>query len=182
MEASLVLEAAPGPAPARISRRIAALDDLVFLEHDELRLLYESAQVPALSDLEGPLRGRMLAVPALPDVVTALPRAWARTGTFPWRGKTFSPRSAHAGEGINRVGSDRISLFRFTTAITPSRHDGRPALELDYDHRGNPRFIRRIEDEVRTIAPGLWLGQAWLRTSATKKHFVLWFALTSAKR
>jgi hypothetical protein len=79
------------------------------------------------------------------------------------------------------VGSDRVSLFRFTTAITPSRHDGKPALELDYDHAGNPRFIRMIEDEVRTIAPGLWLGQAWLRTQS-KKHFVLWFALTSAKR
>lgn len=168
-------------SPARITRHIRALDDLVFLEHEELRLLYESAEAPALADLDGPLRGRMLAVPALPDVVTALPRAWARTQSFPWRGKTFSPRSSEAGDGMNRVVSDRVSLFRFTTAITPSRHDAAPALELDYDHPGNPRFIRMIEDEVRTIAPGLWLGQAWLRVGKTK-HFVLWFALTSARR
>lgn len=181
MDATLVLEPATPHAPPRITRRVARLDDLVFLEHDELRLLYEGAPAPGIADLDGPLRGRMLAVPALPDVVTALPRAWARTGTFPWRGKTFSPRSTKDGEGINRVGSDRVSLFRFTTRIAPSRHDRAPVLELDYDHRGNPGFIRRIEDEVRTIAPGLWLGQAWLR-AGSRKHFVLWFALTSAPR
>jgi hypothetical protein len=181
MDAAIAFEPATAATPARITRQIRALDDLVHLEDAEMRPLYESAAAPALSDLDGPLRGRMLAVPALPDVVTALPRAWARTKSFPWRGKTFTPRTSAAGEGINRVVSDRISLFRFTTAIAPSRHDGRPALELDYDHRGNPGFIRMIEDEVRTIAPGLWLGQAWLRTRKTK-HFVLWFALTSAPR
>jgi hypothetical protein len=167
--------------PPRITRTITSLDDLVFLEHEELRLLYEAARAPALGDLSGPLRGRMLAVPALPDVVTALPRAWARTQRFPWRGKTFTPRTSEAGEGINRVVSERLALFRFTTSITPSRHDGAPALELDYDHRENPFFIRAIEDEVRTVVPGLWLGQAWLRTG-TKKTFVLWFALTDAQR
>ena len=181
MEATVALEPASASRPARITRTVSALDDLVFLEHEELRLLSESARVPAIGDLRGPLRGRMLAVPALPDVVTALPRAWARTRSFPWRGKTFTPTSDSAGEGVNRVVSERVSLFRFTTAITPSRHDGAPALELDYDHRGNPRFIRMIEDEVRTIAPGLWLGQAWLRTGK-RKTFVLWFELTSVKR
>lgn len=181
MQATITLHPIAGAALPRITRTIAALDDLVFLEHDELRLLYENAQAPSMRDLSGPLRGRMLAVPALPDAVTALPRAWARTKRFPWRGKTFSPISDAAGEGINRVGSDRVSLFRFTTAITPSRHDARPALELDYDHPSNPFFIRAIEDEVRTIAAGLWLGQAWLRTGRTKT-FVLWFALTSAPR
>lgn len=181
MEAAVAFAPATPTTPARITREIRALDDLVYLEDADMRPLYEGARAPALGDLDGPLRGRMLAVPALPDVVTALPRAWARTHTFPWRGKTFTPRTSATGVGINRVVSDRVSLFRFTTAITPSRHDGKPALELDYDHAGNPRFIRMIEDEVRTIAPGLWLGQAWLRTQS-KKHFVLWFALTSAKR
>jgi hypothetical protein len=178
MEASLSFEPAHAAEPARVVRAIRRLDDLVFLENDEMRLLYEAAPAPAIRDLDGPLRGRMLAVPALPDVVTALPRAWARTSSFPWRGKTFLPASDHAGHGKNRVVSERVSLFRFTTKIAPSRHDGKPALELDYDHAENPGFIRLIEDEVRTIAPGLFLGQAWLRTKRAK-HFVLWFALES---
>jgi hypothetical protein len=181
MEASLSFEPAYATEPARVVRRIARLDDLLFLENDEMRLLYEAAPAPLVKDLDGPLRGRMLAVPALPDVVTALPRAWARTRSFPWRGKTFRPTSELAGEGKNRVVSERVSLFRFTTKVAPSRHDGKPALELDYDHPGNPGFIRMIEDEVRTIAPGLFLGQAWLRT-ARAKHFVLWFALETRSR
>jgi len=177
---AVVMEPSSGSAPLRVTRTITGLDDLVYLEHDELRALYEGARAPAIGDLSGPLRGRMLAVPALPDLITSLPRAWARTQRFPWRGKTFTPRTADAGDGINRVVSDRVSLFRFTTRIAPSRHDRAPALELDYDHRENPFFIRAIEDEVRTIAPGLWLGQAWLRVGA-QKTFVLWFALTDRR-
>ncbi|HWB76110.1 MAG TPA: hypothetical protein VG755_14170, partial [Nannocystaceae bacterium] len=66
------------------------LDGLLALAHDELVPLYEHAGVPALAELDGDLRGRMLAVPALPDVVTRLPRAWAKTSSFPWRGKSFA--------------------------------------------------------------------------------------------
>lgn len=152
------------------------LDDLLDLENLELRDLYERASLPRLDAISGDLRGRMLAVPALPDLVTALPRAWARRATFPWRGKSFTPRTADRGEGINRVFSDRLKLFRFETFVGPSRHDGAPAVQLDYDHRGNPGVIRRIEDEIRELRPRLYLGQAWLRLRE-RKSFVLWFAL-----
>lgn len=152
------------------------LDGLLDLGHAELVRMYEGATLPALASISGDLRGRMLAVPALPDRVTALPRAWARGATFPWRGKSFVPGGADRGEGINRVVSDRLKLFRFETFVGPSRHDGRPAIQLDYDHRGNPGLIRRVEDEIREVRPGLFLGQAWLRLRG-KKHFVLWFAL-----
>lgn len=152
------------------------VDALLDLEHEALRALYEDAGPPAVRDVDGDLKGRMLAVPALPDWLTRGPRLWARSSSFPWRGKSFMPLSQESGEGINRVFSDRLKLFRFTTKITPSRHDGKPALELDYDHRGNPFFIRMIEDEIRELRPGLYLGQAWLRTSKGKT-FVLWFGL-----
>lgn len=160
-------------APARVRH----LGDLVHLEHDALAPLYEGASLPRLDRISGDLRGRMLAIPALPDRITRLPRAWARTSLFPWRGKSFAPRGAERGEGINRVVFDRARLFRFETFVGPSRHDGQPAIQLDYDHAGNPGLIRRIEDEIREIAPGLYLGQAWLRLSASSKRFVLWFAL-----
>jgi hypothetical protein len=108
--------------------------------------------------------------------VTKLPVLWARHASFPWRGKSFVPHGADRGEGINRVLSDRIRIFRFETSVGPSRHDGRPAIQLDYDHRGNPGLVRRIEDEIREVAPGVYLGQAWIRALGAK-HFVLWFAL-----
>lgn len=153
-----------------------ALDELLALDHAALVPLYEAATVPAIRALDGDLRGRMLAVPALPAAVTAAPRAWARTSTFPWRGKSFAATADDRGTGINRVASDRLRLFRFTTFVGPSRHDGAPAVQLDYDHADNPSFIRAIEDELRALTPELFLGQAWLRLGA-RRHFVLWFAL-----
>lgn len=162
-------------APSR-ARSDLSLDALLDLDHGALTSLYESATLPVLGAIRGDLRGRMLAVPALPPAVTALPCAWARTSTFPWRGKSFTPRGEGRGEGVNRVVLDRWHLFRFETRVSPSRHDGRDAIELDYDRPGNPFFIRAIEDEIREVAPGLFLGQAWLRV-AGRKHFVLWFGL-----
>lgn len=167
---------------ARPSTRRAtalSLDDLLDLDHAALVELYEAATLPELAAIRGDLRGRMLASPALPAWLYALPAAWARTKSFPWRGKSFAPRGADAGSGDNRVVSERLHLFRFDTRVGPSRHDGKPVIDLDYDHAGNPFFIRAIEDEIREVRPGLYLGQAWLR-AAGKKTFVLWFGLTSA--
>lgn len=163
---------APSPAYSVPTR----LDELLPLAHEQLVPLYEAATVPPLGALDGDLRGRMLAVPALPALVTALPRAWARSDAFPWRGKSFAALADDHGTGVNRVVSDRVRLFRFTTFVGPSRHDDAPAVQLDYDHPGNPFFIRAIEDELRELAPGLYLGQAWLRTGTTRR-FVLWFGL-----
>lgn len=156
------------------------LDALLDLDHAALTALYEGGALPRLDALRGDLRGRMLAVPALPAVVTALPCAWARTASFPWRGKSFMPETTAEGEGVNRVILDRWRLFTFRTRVAPSRHDGREVIELDYDRPANPFFIRAIEDEIREVAPGLYLGQAWLRVGA-KKTFVLWFGLADAR-
>lgn len=164
-------------AHARPAAGALALDDLLDLDHGALVSLYEQATLPELSAVRGDLRGRMLAAgPVLPAWLYRLPRAWARTGSFPWRGKSFVP-GADAGHGDNRVGSERLHVFRFDTRVGASRHDGKPVIDLDYDHAGNPFFIRAIEDEIRQVRPGLFLGQAWLRTGRTKT-FVLWFGLT----
>jgi len=156
----------------------ASVDALLDIAPRALVRLYEAAPAPRIRDVSGDLEGRMLAVTLLPSWVTALPARWARTGSFPWRGKSFVVLSEDAGEGRNRVVSDRVKLFRFTTRIAPSRHDGQPALELDYDHRGNPWIIRQIEDEIRELKPGLYLGQAYFRTRSGPR-FVLWFGLQS---
>ena len=61
----------------------------------------------------------------------------------------------------------------------PSRGGAFEAVQLDYDHPGNPFFIRLIKDEVRQLRPGLFLGQAYLdRKNAPR--LVLYFALEKA--
>ncbi len=163
--------------------RLRKLDGLVERSCPELERLYVEARAPRIGQVAGDLRGRMLAWPSLesrPGVAGAI-RSFAGSRGFPWRGKTFSPRSEVGGEGINRVFSDRFRLFRFETFIAHSRAGDFDALQLDYDLRGNPPVIRSIKDEIRELEPGLWLGQAWIKT---KKRESLWlyFALASADR
>ena|SRR5438105_8799416 len=157
------------------------LDDLLQLDADALGALYRGAKVPRIPDVDGALRGRMLAVLGLPAALVGPIRAFAGSNAFPWRGKSFSPLGSDRGEGINRVVSDRFTLYRFETFVGRSRAGAFDAIQLDYDLPSNPFFIRAIKDEIRELRPGLWLGQAWLKT-ARSERLVLYFGLTSDHR
>ena len=152
------------------------LDGLLDLSPDTLRGLYETARVPRIPDVRGDLRGRMLAWPALKPPVSRWVRAFAGSSVFPWRGKSFSPKTEDAGEGKNRVVLDRFRLYRFETSVGRSRAGDFDAVQLDYDLPENPFFIRAIKDEIREIAPRLYLGQAYLQIN-DKAHLVLYFGL-----
>jgi hypothetical protein len=169
-----------GVRPAAEASGVATLDDLASLDAAALERLYVGARTPALAEVTGDLRGRMLAVPGLPGWLSAGPRAWAGKASFPWRGKSFAAVDAGAasGEGINRVLHDRTRWFPFRTFIGPSKAGAFPALQLDYDRPGNPWFIRAvaIRDEVRAVGPGLFLGQAYF-VRRGRAHLVLYFGL-----
>jgi hypothetical protein len=152
------------------------VDELLALEPPALEELYRAAEVPSIAALGGDLRGRMLAWPALSGLAAAVLRALARSSRFPWRGKSFRSSSADAGEGVNRVFLDRLKLFRFTTHVGPSRAGDFDAVQLDYDHPGNPFFIRAIKDEIRELRPGLYLGQAYLEIGG-RPRLLLYFGL-----
>jgi hypothetical protein len=171
-------ESASGAQPAPSA--IYVLDDLLALSAQDLATLYAEARCPRLGDVKGDLRGRLLALPALSGIAAALPRALASTSRFPWRGKSFSPRSDDRGDGINRVLLDRWKLYRFETFVAKSRAGDFDAVQLDYDNKDNPFFIRPIKDEIRELSPGVYLGQAYLQTKS-KDHLVLYFGLTSKK-
>ena len=153
------------------------LDELLALPDHTLAQLYADATVPRLDAVRGDLRGRMLATVVLPPAAARWARALASTSWFPWRGKSFSPRDDQHGEGINRVLVDRLRLYRFETSIGPSRAGDFDALQLDYDLPENPFFIRPIEDELRQLRDGLYLGQAYLRLRGTAS-LVLYFGLS----
>jgi hypothetical protein len=163
---------APTPIPDDVPR---TLEELLDLPADRLRALYEGARVPPLADLEGDLRGRMLAVPSLPGVAAKVTATLARSDLFPWRGKSFQGQGEQ-GEGVNRVIADRLRVFRFTTTIGKSRAGDFDAVQLDYDRPGNPFFIRAIKDEVRELRPGLYLGQAYV-VAGGKETLGLYFGL-----
>jgi hypothetical protein len=159
----------------------ATLDGLLALRPSELEPMYVNAKVPRLDEVGGDLRGRMLAWPVLTQgsALANFFRAFASAKSFPWKGKSFTP-DEHRGEGINRVFTDRFRLFRFETFIGKSRAGDFDALQLNYDLPENPFFIRMIKDEIREIEPGVWLGQAWLKTKKSET-LVLYFGLANPR-
>jgi hypothetical protein len=154
----------------------SSLDALLALDTASLETLYAQARAPRLGDVRGDLRGRMLATTVLRGRVADAVRSFASSSAFPWRGKSFMPGSELRGDGINRVILDRWKLYRFETFIGPSRAGDFDALQLDYDNRDNPFFIRPIKDEMRELSSGLWLGQAYLELKG-KANLVLYFGL-----
>jgi len=160
---------------------IHSLDSLAACSLEELDALYRAAAAPStMRAADGELTGRMLAVRGLPGPLAGPLRRWAAAPSFVWEGKTFRAAGEAHGMGHNRVNVPgllgRQSLFPFATRFGASSLDGAPTLILDYDLGANPGYIRRIHDEIREIATGLFLGPAMWKTER-EPVLVLWFAL-----
>ncbi len=157
---------------------IPSLDELLDVGEGGLRALYAAGSVPRLEDIKGDLRGRMLGLQIGGGAVAKVGRLLAGRSWFPWRGKSFSLLSSSParGDGINRVFVDRNKWFRFETFVGKSRAGDFDAVQLDYDNKDNPFFIRAIKDEIREVRPGLYLGQAYIVTGTTE-CLALYFAL-----
>jgi len=166
--------------PRGSQTRVRNLDDLAKLSSDALDRLYRDAPAPeGVERLVGTPKGRMLAVRGTDGTrLFPLLQFVASGRRFPWDGKSFGALSTTEGTGINRVKllPLRFDWFPFRTRIEPSAVDGRPCVYLDYEQPGNPFFIARIRDEIREVAPDLWLGPAMAKTKKGAVH-VLWFAV-----
>lgn len=159
------------------------LDALASMSLVELDALYREATVSTtMRAADGALVGRMLAVRGVPGPIAKRLRRFAASRAFVWEGKTFEASSDTRGMGHNRVfvpkALGRQNLFPFATSFGPSAIDGKPTLVLDYDLDVNPSYIRHIHDEIREVAPGLFLGPAMWK-GAKGKALVLYFALDS---
>lgn len=155
---------------------VRTADDLARLSVAELERVYRAGTLFPLSALDGTPKGRMLTIigPLGAAPIRAAIARFAKSDVFPWRGKSFQSSSADEGAGINRL----ILLgdqFPFDTFEEASAIDGEPCVRLDYDKPENPFFIRAIRDELRCVAPDLYLGPAMLDGAAPR--LVLWFAI-----
>ena len=155
------------------------LDDLAALDVAELEAVYRRGTVPSsLHALDGNPVCRMLSIRGLDAGARASTiRNLARASWFPWAGKSFAADSDATGNGINRIriaGGKR--WFPFKTMIEPSAIDNAPCIFLDYKLAANPKPIQMIRDELREVAPGLFLGPAMLDTGNAPPRLVLWFA------
>jgi hypothetical protein len=162
-------------------------DDLTALSLDQLAALYAGGTVPddfALA-LDDKPKGRLVAVRGLDSVpvVNKVIDIFARHPLFPWDGKTMEATSEQTADGINRIKAGaKMNWFPFKTRVQPSSIDGEPTIVLDYEQKGNPILIKKIHDEIREVAPGMYLGPAMAKVGKGKPPvLVLWFALDTNK-
>ena len=169
-------------APVRAIQETSSLDlaALRRMNFKQLEQLYREGKRPAaISDLDGDAIGAMLAwrSPGRGPLAWLL-RSFGASSFFPWKGKSFKSQNRDLGAGINRINLLRkMRWFPFKTRFDASFLDGQPSFILDYSGPGNPPLIRSIIDEVREVAPGLYLGPAALLVSG-KPRPILFFAVS----
>jgi len=144
-------------APAALS-----VDRLLQMCPAELEALYRqgcAAAIPA-----GPIKGT-----ALLATGTRHAHTLSRGSRLLWQGKVFEPCQNTA---VNRFFG--LHVIRGQVYQGCSWHDGGAALMLDYCQTS--LVYQHFRDEIRQVAPGLFLGLMYDRTTAPPK-LVMYFAL-----
>jgi hypothetical protein len=138
---------------------------LLRLSAAELDQLYRSSSAGDIPRGEG--RGTILVAPG-----TELSEVAARlVHYFAWQGKVFDPER---GELRNEVLPFGIKAVAAKVYKGPSWFDGQEAIILDYSHTS--LIAHWVRDEIRQLAPGLYLGIAYW-----DHHKVVDFALSFGK-
>jgi hypothetical protein len=149
----------PGALP---SCPILTAKQLALMCPAELERLYD--QAPPAPMLNGKVRGLAL---IRPGTKFAGPASGA--SRLFWQGKIFC---AADGTAINRFFG--VKIIRGQLYYGPSWRDGRPALILDY--QDTSRIYAPYRDEIRQVAPGLFLGLMYERT-CPQPTLKMYFAL-----
>ena len=92
-----------------------------------------------------------------------------------WRGKEFDDEGRTLLNLIGPLGNRAIKAEVYSDV---SRLDGRPCIVLDYSKAS--RVARWVRDEIREIAPGLYLGLVYVRSKRAPLRFSLRFDAPSA--
>lgn len=129
--------------PAR-AQAVRTLDDLARLSPGQLDALFGQAGPGAIPS--GKVRGMPLVRPGTRGAV-----AMSRSGRVLWQGKVLHPEE---GCAVNRFFGVRSVPGRL--GYGNAWYDGRPAIVLDY--ADTSRVYAPYRDEIREVAPGLYLG------------------------
>ena len=154
------VEVAPMQVPA--GTPIRTLEDLAGLSAAQLDGLYRQGTAGAAPT------GRVRGLALYPDARFA--RAKSKAARVAWQGKVFDPSS---GTATNRFFG--LPVITGNVYAGQSWLDGGPALILDY--QGTSKVYGNYRDEIRQVAPGLFLGLMHDRT-VSPPAFKMYFAFT----
>lgn len=149
-------EPAPAPYPG------VTLDGLLRMSPGEIESVYRQGTAVAIPP--GRVRGTALIAPG-----TRRARTLSRGARLVWQGKIIELDQATA---VNRFFG--LRMIRGQLYQGPSWLDGAPSLILDYGRTS--RIYARNRDEIRQVAPGLFLGLMYDRTTAPPR-LSMYFAL-----
>jgi hypothetical protein len=149
-------------APTAPATGDVTLGQLQRMSSGELEAVYRRGFTAAIP--EGRVRGTALVSPG-----TLRGRALSRGARLVWQGKVFEPGQTSA---VNRFFG--IRAVRAQTYEGPSWLDGQPSLVLDYSQTS--RVYANNRDEIRQVAPGLYLGLMYDRTTVPP-GLLMYFAL-----
>jgi len=161
------------------------LEDLQQLDDRDLNELYDYGTAYVIPGSNNPGTEWLLTGLPLPVPGYAGPSALLN---FFWGGKVFT--TDHIGNTTltNQIAPTTPISFNNVSAEVSIRensltNDGEPIIFLNYK-RSNISIARSVRDELRLIAPKLYLGRAYLKNdfitrliTRQKYSFVLWFAL-----
>ncbi len=134
---------------------VRRLDDLSRLTPGQLEALYAQSAPGAIP--RGKVRGLALLRPG-----TKFGPAISRGARVTWQGKVFN---ADGTSSINRFFG--VKAVRADVSYGPSWRDGNPAIILDYNRTS--KVYERYRDELREVAPGLYLGLMFDRNVSPPK-------------
>lgn len=132
--------------------------DLRRLSTDELLQLFRSLEAPDIREMQGEYTASLLAQPNW----LAKAAGWAAVANpfRSWLCKAFRPVDGETGRGYNTFlqGDRVVQRYPMLTLLAPSRFDGQPAYQLVYRYFKSACGDVHMVDEVRRVAPGLYLG------------------------
>lgn len=151
--------------PAATAQEILTANQLTRMTTEQLLDLYRTA--PAVAIPPGKLAGRALVRPG-----SRFSPVLSRAAGLIWQGKVFGEDATV----VNRFFGVRV--IRARVYHGESWLDGGPTLVLD--HRETSRIYARFRDEIREVAPGLYLGLMYDRKSSQPQLTTL-FALEARR-
>jgi hypothetical protein len=162
-------------SPARLSSA-----DLASLNTEELMALFGTLEAPEVAEMDGEYAASLLQQPSLAATLLGYVNLYNPLLSGSWLCKAFRPVSALEGRGYNgfRHFGRIVQRFPMQTLVAASRYDGRPAYQLVYRAYHSVCGEIHMVDEVRRVAPGVYLGIGTWGFSTAQRLVPLPFLLT----
>lgn len=148
--------AGPPPLPAY------SLDQLITMDRDSLHQVYRQGYAAALP--AGKVNGRAIIFPG-----TSLAAPSSKIARLFWQGKVVGPNGDTVVNKFFGVRAVKGQIYQAESWL-----DGNPSLIIDYSQTS--LVYANYRDEIRLVAPGLYLGLMYSRTCpqpTLKTYFLL---------